>query len=104
MADIEALSSAAEMSILPPSHVSLHLICCVESSLLDQAFGKTQCHGGVIGPLACFQAEGSAAYHVRNGLKAFRPLELERRADGVSDRQAQQAATVSLCDFHVQTS
>ena len=62
----------------------------------NQAFGQTQGHGGVVGPLAGLQAERSTAHHVVNGLKGSGRFEFQRRAQRVSGRQAQQAALVAI--------
>lgn len=96
VADIEAGSCAAEVAFLPPTAVALHLVFRVESLAGDEAFGQAKGHGGVIGPLPRLQVEGATADHVGDGLEAPRQFELQRRSQGVSRCQAEEAAAISF--------
>jgi len=58
-------------------------------------------HRRVVGPLARLQAEGTAAHHVVDRLKRPRGTELQRRAEGIPGRQAQQRAAVPGDRLHL---
>jgi hypothetical protein len=53
--------------------------------------------------LAGLKAEWPSAYHIHYGFEASRPLELERRADGVTHGKAKEAPAKSLSDIHMKT-
>src|SRR5690606_2546963 len=90
VADVKAHARAAQVALAVPAQVALHLVAGIELTPLDEAFRKAKGHGCVVGPLARFQAPRPAADHVRNGLKSTRPLELQRGAQRVAHREAEQ--------------
>jgi hypothetical protein len=75
------------------------LINRIESVRLEQAFGQTQRHGGVIRPLPGLQAEHPTADQIGYGFKASRLRKFHSSPECVTDRQADQAAKETFA-FH----
>jgi hypothetical protein len=84
----------------PPSTISGELINGIESAPLDQALGEAEGQRGVIGPLTRLKMESPTADHVRDRNKGARPLEFERRTEGVAHGQTQQRPSVSVNEIH----
>src|SRR4051812_7522184 len=95
-ADVEARAGAAEMPLAPPADVALELVDRVEAAPLDQALREAERHRRVVRPLTRLQAERPAADHVRQRLERARRAKLDRRADGVAGREAEQRAAVAV--------
>ena len=87
VADVEAVAGATQFAARVPTPVALHLIVRVEATGFDQTAGQTQRHAGVVGPLAGFEVERSAADHVGDGWKRATRTEFDGRADGIAARQ-----------------
>jgi len=100
-ADIETCPCAAQVSFLPPAHITFHLIFRIESPTFNQAFGKAEGHGGIIGPLAGLEVERAAADHVGDGREAPRRFELQSCSQGVADGEPEEAAPISFELFYV---
>ena len=100
VADVEACPRAAQVAFLPPADVSFHLIFRIESLAFNQAFGKAEGHGGVVGPLAGFEVERAATDHVGNGFEGSRRFELQRSAHCISHGKAEKTAPGALFSVH----
>ncbi len=92
-AETEATAGAAQIAFVPPTEVAFHLVTGVEAPALDEALGKTEGHGGIVGPLSRAQVEGSAAHHVGDRGERPRQHELHGRAHGVARSQPEEGAS-----------
>jgi hypothetical protein len=99
---IETCPVAAQVALIPPPQVALHLIAGVEAFARDQAVRKAQRHRCIVGPLAGLQDEWPSTDHIDDRFERTWRLELHRRSYGVSDREAQQtsAESVLAADVH----
>jgi hypothetical protein len=61
-ADIEAPACTAQVAVLPPAQISLHLVNRLESAALNEALAQAERHAGIIGPFARLQAERPAMF------------------------------------------
>ena len=96
VADVEAMAGAAPKSLAAPACISLDLVLGIEPLTLHEAVGETERQGRVVGPLARVEAEGPAAGHVGNWRERAGPLELQRRAEGVTDGESDESAAEAV--------
>jgi hypothetical protein len=94
--DVEAVAGARQVALAVPADVAPELVDGVEAAGLDQALGEAERHRGVVGPCANWQPVRPAAHHVGERCEGAGLLELDRRADGVADRQADQRAPIAV--------
>ena len=103
IANIETSAGTAQIPILIPAPVPVHLVVGIESPFLNQTCRQAQRHGRVICPLPGLQAEGSAADHIRHFGKGAARLELYGCADGISNCETKKAAAKAIwISFHCQ--
>ena len=74
----------------PPSDEAIHQVPVVERPRRRDAVGKSQRHGGVVGPPAGRLAERAAPDHVFQSRLRVAGAELERRAHRVAHRQTEE--------------
>src|SRR5690349_423599 len=96
VADVEAFAGRAQMAVVIPVEVAVHLVDGIESVAMEQAVREAQRHRGVVGPLAGLETERPAADHVGERLESSARLELDRRADGITAGEAEQAAAEAI--------
>ena len=77
---------------LEPAHVSLHHVEGVVTTHRQQRIRQAQRHRRVVRPLAGLELEGAPSDHARGRREGAYHLELVRRAQRVTDRQAHQRA------------
>lgn len=78
--DIEAGTGTAELTVLVPIAIAVHLIGRVEALPMQQAMRQAQGHRGVVGPLPGPQGKRAAAVRVVDRREAARRAEFERGA------------------------
>jgi hypothetical protein len=101
VANVKALTCTAQIAILVPIPVAIHLVYRIKAVLGDQACRQTQCHGGVVRPLTRFQAEGATTNQIHDWWKRAARLELDRCTDSVADGKPKKAtAKSSSIRFH----
>lgn len=100
VSDVEADPGAAPLPLTVPAQITAHLIRGVEPPAGHQALGKTQGHGGIVGPLAGREAEGSAADHVVDRLKGAGPPELQGRPQGIAHGKSQEGPLITQQHLH----
>ncbi len=103
-ADVETGTGAAQVSCFCPSTIARHLVEWVEPMAFEQALRQAERHGRIIGPLSWLKTERSASDHVCERLEASSRAKLDGSADGVSNSEAQKAATKTICSVHLCTS
>lgn len=64
--DIETPASAAEVSLITPPAITVHLVFGIEPALFDETHYQTKRHRSVIGPLTWLKIMWTTANHVRN--------------------------------------
>ena len=84
------------MSFLPPAHITFHLTFWIESPTFNQAFGKAEGHGGIIGPFAGLEMERAASHHVGDGCECSGRLEFKRSPQGIPNRQAGETSEIAI--------
>jgi hypothetical protein len=75
-----------------------HQVRLIKIWMSRQAVRQRQRHGRVVGPLARAEAERPPAYHVRARRVAVPHLELERGADRIAHREAEETAHCPVPD------
>jgi hypothetical protein len=88
VADIEAIAGARQVSLLVPTEVPAHLIGWIEASTVDEAFGQTERHGGIVSPLPGLEPEWTTPEHVRDRLERAGTAEFECRPERVAGGEA----------------
>ena|SRR5437867_3942562 len=83
------------MTLAEPPDVASELVDRIESPPLDQALRQAERHRGIVSPLARLKRERTAAEHVGNRGERSRSAELERRAECIASREAQQSAAIA---------
>jgi len=84
------------MAVLAPGEVTLALILWLETVLFEQTFRKAERHGGIVGPLAGLQVEGTAADDVVDGRELAGGGEFKGGAKGIAGGEAKQATEVAV--------
>ena len=100
IADVEAGAGAAQVTVLRPPAVPIHLIGGIEATSLDKTRGQTERHRCVVGPLARPQPERASADHVRHRLEGSTPAELHGCTDGVTHGKSEKTSAVSSALLH----
>jgi hypothetical protein len=93
IADVEACAGAGVAALLPPGDEAVHQVGRIEAAAGGQAVGQGQRHAGVVGPLPRLKAERAAAGHLPVVGPAVAGAELERGAERVANREADQRPT-----------
>ena len=78
--------------VLEPAHVSVHHVERVVTTHRQQRIRQAQRHRRVVRPLAGLELEGASSNHARGRREGAYHLELVRRSQRVTDRQAHQRA------------
>jgi hypothetical protein len=73
----------------------------IESVFLHETGGKAERHGRVVGPFSRLQTEGPTTDHVADRLERARRLELQSRADRITDRKPEQTTAKAVLQFHL---
>jgi hypothetical protein len=95
-ADIEAPACTAQVAVLPPAQISLHLVNRLESAARNEALAQAERHAGIIGPFARLQAERPATDHRDERIECTWRVEFERGAERVTARQTQESASITI--------
>ena len=84
------------MPVSPPADVSSQLVFGVKPLAFDQAFSKTQGHGGVVSPLPRHQAMRAPSHKPGHGIERTGAHELHGGTQGVPRGQAEEGAHVAV--------
>src|SRR5215813_12682752 len=95
-ADVETPSGRAVCASAPPPHEALHQIDFIEIAVFDQAICKAKRHAGIVGPFPWYKVERATSYHVGQWRIGVARSELQRGANCVADREAEQAPAGSI--------
>ena len=90
--DIETHVRRRTVPVLEPAHVSVHHVERVVTTHRQQGIRQAQRHRRVVRPLAGLELEGASSNHARGRREGAYHLELVRRSQRVTDRQAYQRA------------
>jgi hypothetical protein len=88
------------MTLPVPAHITLQLIDRVEALFFNETLGQAERHGGVIGSLAGFEAEWTAADNVGKWRETAGRLEFKGGAQGVADGEAEEGAAGVVLSVH----
>lgn len=92
------------MPLQIPAGASFQVIDRVKPALLDETPGKTEWECGIVHPLAGFEVVRPPADHPPDRPERPRLPGLDRRTEGVTDGQAEQATAVPLDPIHDKSS
>src|SRR5262245_42378576 len=98
--EVKTNSGAAQVTLLSPPAISIHLILGIETTALDQASRQTEGHRCVVGPLAWPKPERTSSHHVYQRLKRTTGAELHGCPDGVAYCKSEKTSTKSGALLH----
>src|SRR5205085_1758349 len=91
---------AAQISFSPPPDVPPHLVVGIEAAAVDETFGQAQRHRRVVGPLTRREPERTTADHVVDWRSTALRGELERRAESIANREADETSDMAISLGH----
>src|SRR5580704_9370602 len=97
--DIETAAFHAQVAILPPAKIALHLVNRIEPIALNETLAEAKRHGSVVCEVPCFQIERSPADHRGDRIERAGRLEFKRGAERVATGQSKESAKVAIADF-----
>ena len=97
VANVETTPRDAVLAFTPPTHEAPGEIIRFDGpSVGDQTIGEAERHRRIIGPFAWFQAKRTAANQIGHVIISVALLELDRRSERVTDREADESAECAV--------